>query len=55
MKKRRTREHIIEDLGLNHLERQFCLPDILFKESLGIMGMMPMFSPMMKMGKLKME
>lgn len=25
MKKRRTREHIIEDLGLNHVERQFLL------------------------------
>lgn len=25
MKKRRTREHIIEDLGLNYIERQFLL------------------------------
>ncbi len=25
MKKRRTRQHIIEDLGMNHIERQFLL------------------------------
>lgn len=31
MKKRRTRQHIIEDLGLNHIERQILLTGNVFR------------------------